>query len=161
DKAEGRKEEGGMTESVGAIDLPCPHSPLGREASPELGARQISERVLPYPPRRGVVRAGQATGQGDGRGVECGASPPYGPERPANTLLDEVALVGGRALDERKGPEERTVSGLLVMERQAGQKGKGGPLHELVPPPAPGCNLPPRVRRPVEEAEADGVAHTP
>src|SRR5262249_5321696 len=117
--------------------------------------------VLPYPPRRGVVRAGQATGQGDGRCVECGASPPYGPERPANTLLDEVALVGGRALDERKGPEERTVSGLLVMERQAGQKGKGGPLHDLVPPPAPGCNLPPRVRRPVEEAEADGVAHTP
>src|SRR5688500_16653772 len=86
---------------------------------------------------------------------------PDSPERPAHTLLYEVALVRCRRFDERERLDERFVTLLLVMESDARKKSKSGALDELLAARAPPPHPAPRMRRLVEEMKAYSIAHGP
>ena len=65
------------------------------------------------------------------------------------------------ARSTRAALEKQLVAGALVVERHAGEERKGRALDELVAVRAPLGDLHPGVRRPVEQAEAHGVADAP
>src|ERR1043166_670924 len=82
-------------------------------------------------------------------------------KRPADGLFDEVALVGGRALDALQRVEEWCVGRGLVMERYRSDERERGAPDELFAARAPFPEFLPGVRRLVEEMETGGVAVRP
>ena len=55
-----------------------------------------------------------------------------GAEGHVHRLLDEVAFVGGRALDEFQTPQERFIAGVFVVHGEAPEEGEGRALLELL-----------------------------
>jgi hypothetical protein len=94
-------------------------------------------------------------------GVERRVASANQAQGPAHTLLDEVAVVGGGALDERQAAEEGLVIRALVVEGQAREQGEGGALAELIIAAGALRNFGEGVRGAVEQVKADRIAEAP
>ena len=138
-----------------------PTSGLSAKAALHRWTRQLFQCAATDPASRGRLGCGQSPRHGDGGRVQGRVAPAHSPQRPAHTLLDEVALVVGRRLDQAQACVELRVGGCLscrpgwraAQRPRASRTRRALPLHCL--------HLGPRMRRPVEQLEADGVADAP
>ena len=89
--------------------------------------------------------------------MQCGAASTDDAQCPAHTFLDEIAVVGSGALDQRQAFDEGGVVRVLVMHAQGGNEGESGAAFEFRFALCPRRDLGPGVRRFVEEMKAGGV----
>ena len=76
-------------------------------------------------------------------------------------FLTKLRSSVGGLFDERQPFEKRRVAARLVVTGQAREQRERGALAELVALASPGRDAPPRMRRLVEQLEADGVDDAP
>ncbi len=134
---------------------------LCRKPPGNRGTGELPERVLSHPTRPGLRRSRKASRHPHCSSVERGIAFPDRTQGHVHGLLDEVAFVGGGALDEEKALRKRLVVGDLVMHGEAPQQCKRCSLDELVAPARPLRDLSPRVRRAVEQGKAHRIADSP
>src|SRR6185295_15556999 len=115
------------------------------QAACDDGAREFLDGTLPDPSRRRIRRPGKTSSDADGVRVEGTIAPADQTQRPAHAFLDEVPIVAGGTLDERKSADERLVAGALVVQRKAREQRKRRALDELSAPVVPRLDLGPRV----------------
>src|SRR5262249_6354749 len=93
--------------------------------------------------------------------MQCDAASADPSQRPVDSLLNKVSLVGGCAFNERKTLNKALVAGTFVVSGKAGKQSKRRAFDELLAIVAPLSDFRPRVRCPIEKVKAECVTDTP